>query len=276
MAPGTVHHFFVDEAGDLTLFDRRKRLVLGQEGVSHTFIVGAALVEDPSGVSARLEALRARLAADPLLAGAPSMKPDAGRTAVAFHANKDLPEVRMEVFRQLMQERVRVFAAVRRKHALVHELQRARRAGHAKRDLEQVYDALTALVFKDRLHLADENRIVFARRGQADKSAALRDAIAAAKRRFERRWQKGIDRPTHVASAYPREHVGLQVVDYFLWALQRLIERGESRFFEAVRPSFALIVDVDDTRRYPYGEYYHSRNPLSPERVMPVIAARSE
>lgn len=276
MVPGTVHHFFVDEAGDLTLFDRRKRLVLGREGVSHTFLVGAALVEDPGGVATRLDALRSRLVADPLLAGAPSMKPESGRTAVAFHANKDLPEVRLEVFRQLRQERVRVFAAIRRKHVLANELQRARQAGHTKRDLEQVYDSLTVLLFKDRLHLADENRVVFARRGQSDKSAALRDALTAAKRRFERRWQKGIDRPTHVISAYPREEAGLQVVDYFLWALQRFIERGESRFFDALRPSFSLVVDVDDTRRFPYGEYYHSRNPLSPERVMPVIAARSE
>ena len=143
MPSATVHHFFVDEAGDLTLFDRKKRLVLGREGVSSTFIVGAALVADPIGVAERLGALRARLLADPLLAGAASMQPDAGRTAVAFHANKDLPEVRLEVFRQLMREEIRVFAAIRRKHRLADEVREFQEQTGSKRDMESVYESST-------------------------------------------------------------------------------------------------------------------------------------
>lgn len=276
MPSATVHHFFVDEAGDLTLFDRKKRLVLGREGVSSTFIVGAALVADPIGVAERLGALRARLLADPLLAGAASMQPDAGRTAVAFHANKDLPEVRLEVFRQLMREEIRVFAAIRRKHRLADEVREFQVQTGSKRDMESVYDSLVERVFRDRLHLAEETRIVFAHRGHANRTHALHQALAAAKRKFERRWGKGIDKPTLVTSAFPREAAGLQAVDYFLWALQRWLERGEVRFFDAVRQHFGLIVDVDDTRNHPYGEYYSARNPLTQKKLLPVLEARPE
>lgn len=272
----TTHHYFVDEAGDLTLFDRRRRLMLGQQGVSNTFIVGAALIDDPIGLAHRLAELRARLLADPLLAGAPSMNPDAGKTAATFHAAKDLPEVRVEVFRLLTQERVKVFAAFRRKTQLAEQLRDFKRQTGSRQPLSSVYDTLVERIFRHRLHLAGESRVVFARRGQSDESAALRSAIGAAQRKFVRRSRERPDRPTYVASAFPREVAGLQVVDYFLWALQRLIEREEARFFEAMRPHFGLIVDVDDTRSNRFGEHYSARNPLRLETMMPVIAARSE
>src|SRR5207249_11181203 len=57
------------------------------------------------------------------------------------------------------------------------------------------------------------------------------------------------DKPTIITSAYPSEHVGLQVIDYYLWALQRLLEWGEYRFFTSVAKDYRLIVDIDDTRR---------------------------
>ena len=41
--PPLMHHF-VDEAGDLSLFNRRKQIVLGREGVSNYFVVGVAYI----------------------------------------------------------------------------------------------------------------------------------------------------------------------------------------------------------------------------------------
>jgi hypothetical protein len=56
-----------------------------------------------------------------------------------------------------------------------------------------------------------------------------------------------------------------------LWALQRLLERGEDRYFKYLAPAFRLVIDRDDTRQQGYGEYYTaSSNPLSLEKLMPV------
>lgn len=38
-------HYFIDESGDLTLFDSKGRVIVGNEGVSRVFILGAAFVE---------------------------------------------------------------------------------------------------------------------------------------------------------------------------------------------------------------------------------------
>ena len=204
------------------------------------------------------------------------MDPAGGKTARFFHAKDDLPEVRREVFRLLMAENIRAFVAFRRKAQLAEDFRAFFDRTGRKRDIEGVYEQLLLPIFQNRLHLGNENRIVFARRGRSDRTQALRGAIKLAKDRFEKRWKKGIDRPTELHSAWPHEHAGLQAADYLLWALQRLLERNESRFFDAVRDRFSLIVDVDDTRTHGYGEYYTSRNPLSVEKLMPVTKARSE
>lgn len=265
------HDYFVDEAGDLTLFDRRGRLLLGQEGVSRCFIVGAALIPDPGALDRQLDTLRTQLLSDPYLAPAPSMRADAGKTARSFHAKDDLPEVRREVFRVLRESDVEIYAAFRRKSALAAELRLHQQQTGVKLRTGGVYDQLVTAVFTNRLHLAESTHITFARRGKAHRNVELLAAIGDAKFRFERKWQKGIDRPTTVASSTPSETVGLQVIDYFLWALQRLVERGEDRFFNYLAPHYRLILDRDDTRVQPTGVYYTaSKSPLTLERMMPV------
>ena len=67
-------------------------------------------------------------------------------------------------------------------------------------------------------------------------------------------------------------HAGLEVTDYLLWALQRLVERREDRYFGAVASHFRLIMDLDDIRRKGYGEWYSDNNPLSLEKLMPITS----
>jgi hypothetical protein len=199
------------------------------------------------------------------------MSPAAGRTAVLFHAKNDTPEVRREVFRILREADVEVYAAFRRKRVVAEDLRAHFERTGRKLGSEFIYEDLVTSIFKDRLHLAEENRIVFARRGKADRNIALTKAIELAKWRFEMRWRKGIDRPTIITSSTPSETSGLQVVDYFLWALQRLLERGEDRYLAYLAPAYRLVIDRDDTRRRQYGEYYTaSSNPLTREKLMPV------
>lgn len=266
------YHYFVDEAGDLTLFDRKGRIIVGDEGVSRCFIVGVALIYEPDRIGADLTELRAQLVHDPYFTGVPSLSPAAGKTARLFHAKDDPTEVRREVFK-LLRERngVEIYAAFRRKIALATDLKSHFERTGEKLGSEHAYDALVTALFENRLHLPEENHIVFARRGKSDRNVALTNAIELAKHKFEQKWRKGINRPTYISSSTPSETIGLQVIDYYLWALQRCLERNEWRFFEYLAPSYRLILDRDDTRRRPYGAYYTaSSNPMVPEKLMPV------
>ncbi len=47
-------HYFVDEAGDLTLFNKRGKVIVGSEGCSKTFILGAIHIIHPHDVRKKI------------------------------------------------------------------------------------------------------------------------------------------------------------------------------------------------------------------------------
>ena len=180
-------HFFVDEAGDLTLFDRKGRVLLGTDGVSNHFMVGVAHILDVEMAHDRLESLRTRRLADPYFSGVPSMQPESRKTAVSFHAKDDLPEVRREVFQLLPTLGVKVQIAIRRKAILVNEAQSLFKYGRKLR-ADDIYDDMVKRLFRNLLHGADSNDICFARRGKSERAEALTAAIHRAKENFNRKW----------------------------------------------------------------------------------------
>lgn len=262
----SIRHYFVDEAGDLNLFNKKGRVLLGTPGVSNFFMVGVALLPDPVSAHQKLEALRAALLADPYFKGVSSFKPEAKKTALAFHAKDDLPEVRREVFKLLLQFGAQVQVVIRRKSVLVQEGRTLFRYGQKLRP-QAVYDDLIARVFHNMLHQADQNLIVFARRGVAPRIAALAQAINHAKQLFVMHGGELHDKPTEVWSGFSSQFAGLQVVDYYLWALQRLYETGEDRFFDLLARDYRLIIDMDDTRQQSQGTWYGEANPLTLDKI---------
>ncbi len=250
------------------LFNKRGAVIVGREGISTMFMVGVAHLPDPVMARERLGALRAQLLADPYFRAVPSMHLRAGKTALCFHATDDLPEVRREVFRLLPQLGAEVQVAIRRKHEMVGAARMAHRRG-GRLTANDIYDDLVKRLFKNLLHQGEVNEICFARRGKADRQAALEAAIARAKHNFSRKWNTPVDRPTRIRPSVPSQDAGLQVIDYYLWALQRFFERREDRYFASVSNAYRLIMDIDDTRSAPYGAYYSAKNPLTMEKVTP-------
>lgn len=196
------------------------------------------------------------------------MQPEAKKTARCFHAKDDLPEVRREVFKLITTFGAEVLIAVRRKSLLVEVSQKARRLGATTRfGPNHLYDDLVKKLFRGRLHKADRNSIIFSRRGKPKRIKALGEALNKAKRNFAKKFKNAEDRPTEVSAMLPSECCGLQVIDYYLWAIQRLYEKRESRFFESLRSDYRLIMDLDDHRNKPYGEWYDQRNPLCLDKM---------
>jgi len=260
--------YFVDEAGDPVLFNRKKQVVIGREGCSRYFLLGKLRIADPTGLTEELDRLRASLLADPYFRSVPSMQPEQGKTAVAFHAKDDLPEVRREVYRLLMSHDVWFHAVVREKRALLEDVRRrnAKQPDYRYRS-DELYDQLVSHLFVGRLHKHPAYRIHFATRGSSDRSRAFGEALEKARRSFSRKWKIPSDAPATVHQADPRQTAGLQAVDYFLWALQRMYERREPRWLEYVWPRVSLVRDLDDRRQKGYGVYYAQKNPLTLDKM---------
>jgi len=63
----------------------------------------------------------------------------------------------------------------------------------------------------------------------------------------------------------PLERAGLQVIDYYLWALQRHYERGKSRYLEYIWPQVGEIHALDEIAAGRVGVLYSQRRPLTPD-----------
>ena len=97
-APTSIRNYFVDEGGDSTLFSKTGKVLVGTEGCSRFFILGLLDVPNPVVLKDRFDVLQARLINDSYFKSVPSMQPNERKTAIAFHAKDDLPEVRRDVF----------------------------------------------------------------------------------------------------------------------------------------------------------------------------------
>ncbi len=257
-------HYFVDEAGDPTLFNRKKQIIVGNEGCSNYFMLGKMEIVEPTEVAGELNALRTELLADPYFKHVPSMQPEKRKTAVAFHAKDDLPEIRREVFKLLLKKNLRFYAVVRDKRDLVIYVQQQNDRDPSYRySQNEQYDLLVKELFRKLHHMADDVNICFAKRGNKPRNDAFRTALEQAGEAFKRSFGFAHPARNNVISSTPAKCVGLQAADYYLWALQRFYERKEGRFLELIWPQVGEIHDLDRVENGKRGVFYTKRKPLN-------------
>lgn len=257
-------NYFVDEAGDPTIFNQRGKVIIGQQGCSRFFILGILDIPYPTLLHDELNALRESLLADPYFRNVPSMQPEDRKTAISFHAKDDLPEVRREVFSLLKRQDFRFLAVVRDKRKVLNYIQSRNLHDLSYRFTpNELYDYMVRNLFKDLLHKDECYEICFAKRWKQDRTEALRIALKAAQERFTQKWRIVKRSDITVTSLNSYESGCLQAADYFLWSLQRFYERKDDRYLELLWKSFRLVHDLDDTRQYPYGVYYTQKKPLT-------------
>ena len=263
--PHSIRHYFVDEGGDGVLFSRKGKVLVGTEGCSRFFILGLLEVPDPAALKERFEDIRAQLISDSYFKNVPSMQPANRKTALAFHAKDDLPEVRRDVFRLLRDtDGLRFFAVVADKLSVLEYVrQRNKREPTYRYYPNELYDYLTGRLFKERLHQHERYNIIFSKRGKSNRLDTLRKLIETASEPLKQEPDSSNNPVTYVSAATPKEHVGLQAVDYFVWALQRLYERDEERYLLYLWDAFRFVHDIDDMREAGYGVYYTQKKPLT-------------
>jgi hypothetical protein len=271
---------FVDEAGDPTLFGGRQgRSLVGSPGCSRYFILGKLEVDNPPTLAHKLKVLQAELLADPYFSGVESFRPERKKTAHAFHAKDDLPEVRYRVFSLLREEgsSLRFHAVVCDKKALLEREAVKRETDNTYRyQPNALYDSLVRSLFSKFHRLADSYELCIARRGHKDRNQALTQAIEHAERDFEEKFgfSRGGTDAWNITVSDPGTEACLQAVDYFLWALQRFYEQRlhpdtgaelprEGRYLNLLWPQMAEIHDLDFGPER--GTFFNNQHPLTLE-----------
>lgn len=260
-AQPTPHLYFVDETGDGVIFDGRGRVLVGTGKVQDFFTVGMVECWTLQALAHELETLRALLQSDPYFKGVPSMQPASKKTALFFHAKDDLPEVRREVFKVLERHDFSFYAVVRTMSAVARRVkQRNERDPTYRYSPTELYDSAVRRLFDRKLQTRPAFDVIFASRGRA-RTQALREHLLKAQAASRKAAGTYPDAAIHVRAMPAHQHSGLQVVDYCLWALQRLFTKEEDRFLSLIWPKVGLIVDADDTSENPYGSYHSRKRP---------------
>ncbi len=262
--PVDCRYYFVDEAGDTTLFGQHGKVLIGEQGCSRYFILGVLDIPNPALLQQELDGLRQSLLADPYFKKVPSMQPEARKTALMFHAKDDVPEVRREVFSLLQKHEFRFLGVVRNKQKVLEYVRKRNTLDLAYRyNPNDLYDYMVRVLFKNLLHQDERYEIYFSKRWKQDRTDALKTALKTAQERFAQQWGIASSPDIKVIPKSSHESGGFQAVDYFLWSLQRFYERREDRYLDLLWNSFRLVHDIDDSRKNPYGVYYTRKKPLT-------------
>lgn len=102
-------------------------------------------------------------------------------------------------------------------------------------------------------------------RGKSTKNSNLELALLKAKQRHKTtRSEVAITTNVVFNINYPTIEPLLNIADYFCWAIQRVFERGEIRFYDYLKEKISLVIDLNDTEKYEgFKNYYGPKNPLT-------------
>lgn len=256
------YYYFFDEAGDPHILGRHGVNLIEKGFSSKTFMVGYLAVKDPKSCRKAINELHEKIANDEFLATIPSMS----STRESFHANKDCHEVRAEVFRLLKTLDLEFYCIVARKDA-----NRFRRMFDMKD--KRVYKHLVSKLLENRLHLYSEIDLYFSAMGNVVRQETMEEAISVAIEKFNEKWGYENKSTLRVIIQKNSEEPLLQAADYMLWAIQRVYERGEFRYYNYLKDKIKLVYDIFDTRNYGskgHSLYYTPTNPLEAKKIDPV------
>jgi hypothetical protein len=228
-------YFFVDEAGDATFYNRKGRLIVGTEGCSQHLILGFIRIKnDPAEIRQRVLALHREVINDPYFQQLPSFVD----TSIAFHANKDAPEVRYLLFRLIQDLNFKACFVVSFKDEQLFNERFHRRTN-------EYYDHMVSQLFQNSLHRYTRNYVTIAARGSRSRQEPLETAVEHARLRFEKRHSVGRAKTDVIVSVQsPKGEPCLAVIDYVAWAIQRCYTSGDMKYYSLIQDKVSVIHEL--------------------------------
>ena len=234
--PAYHYHRFLDEAGDTTFYGKGKIPLLGTEGVSKYFILGMLTInESLHTLRKKIAELQNNIASDPYLFDIPSIQKKKKNIGYFLHAKDDVPEVRKMAFELIKSIDCSFNAVVGRKDYSVYEKK------HNGNQAEFYADLLSHLLHSG---MNDFKKLVLnvAQRSRCTTHTNLEKGLQKAIAISKYRYPDSADFCTMVFNVQkPTTEPIINLTDYFLWALQRKVERGENRYVDFLGKQIANV-----------------------------------
>jgi len=254
--------YYVDESGDLNLFNK-KGVPVHNKGSSKTLMLGLLKIQNDNIFNKNFVSFKQKILSDTIFQTFPSIE----KTKIQFHAKDDHIAIKREVFRYIANLDFTVQVIVRRKPVLIEQAKTQFEYTKTKMGDKQIYNDLVTRLFGKNLHKAEAYNIYFSNRGTTFTNNSLKESLYKARQAFCTKYNISSNSDFKVICINASEIPGLQIIDYCLWALQRMYEKNEDVYFNIIQDKFKLIIDVDDKRHKGYGAYYSLQNKISLSKI---------
>lgn len=258
------YHRFLDEAGDTTFFGKGKVPIIGNEGVSKSFILGMLKVNEPlHTVREKVMSLQNHISTDPYFEGIPSIQKMKDKFGYYLHAKDDIPEVRKMAFDLIKTIECSFECIVARKIYALYEKK------HHNKESEFYADLLSHLL-KNKFRKYDKLVLNIAERKKCTTHTNLDFGLQKA---LARDHAKNPDKEQRCKVVFniqqPTNEPLLNIADYFCWSVQRVFERGETRYYNSISDKISLVIDVYDAEKYKnFKNYYSGKNKLTSDNMI--------
>lgn len=250
-----VSHRFLDEAGDTTFWGKGKIPILGNNGVSLSFAIGMVKINTPlDTVRKQVLNLQHDIENNDYLNGIPSVRKKIDKGGYYFHACDDPPEIRSIFYQYIKTLDCSLEMVVARKIPQIFA------SKHHCKDSELYADVLSHLI-KNKLKMGVKLVLNIASRGNCTNNANLTRALESA---FGRALKKheAADMTTSVVFNVQNQQTEpiLNIADYMCWSVQRVFERGETRYYDYLVDQVSLVVDIYDFQKLKGSKNYYRRD----------------
>ena len=245
-------HNYLAHTGDTAFYGKGKKIILGQKGVSNCFGIGIVEFNKPEkNIRLEIEKLQRQITHDKYLNSIKSVKKRIDEGQFYFHACDDPPEIRM-LFYKFIKKLDLDF-----KFVISHKVLKIFRNIYIKNEINFYADLLSQLFSSD--FDRDINIILnFSNRGNSQDTSSIKMGLSYAKRLFEY-YHKDFEVKTKYCLniVNNKQEPLLSVVDYLCWAMSRVYEKGDKRYYDYLKkykPS--LIIEMYDKNNDYKNKYF--------------------
>lgn len=249
------YHRFIDETGDLTIYGKGKKDIIGTEGVSKTFAIGMVSIKDDlDEVREKITSLILEIESYEYVKNIPSIKRRIDSGGFYFHAKDDVGEIRSKFFDLLktIDFSLEIYVA-RKRMDIFHK-------NHNNEN--EFYADILSHLLKNKLDKYSRLVLNIAQRGSSTSEVNLEISRDKA---FDRSSLANGKKCKVVFNVQDfKNEPLLSITDYASWAVQRVFEMGDTRHYDFIQEKISLVVDIYDFTKYKGSKnYYTKENPLT-------------
>ena len=226
-------YLFIDESGDPVFYGNRKKLLVGTEGFQPYLIIGMIETDNRKALRKAVVNFMDSIKADSLYNSIPSIATDKGWFV---HARGDHPEIRAKFFELLRNlEGYKAHIVIAKKNLNIFNRK------HNNNPTEFYFDVLHHLLNGRLKDIGKHYKLYLSQRGNNSLhrfEEAVTKALAADNAETNGTIQSNLE------IVQSREMPELSIIDYLMWAVQRDLLKGESRYFEAMKSKYETVIHL--------------------------------